>query len=110
MKIPNADRAVIAPEKLRDYLLNPLHRRGGPKAKLLVGLGYQAAECGQLEWDLRRQHLTHEVSAVTDSEYGVRFEIVAPIVTPSGTRIDFCSIWQIDHGSDVARLITLYPS
>jgi len=28
MWIPNADMAIIAPEKLRDYLLNPAHRRG----------------------------------------------------------------------------------
>ncbi len=110
MKIPNADRAIIAPEKLRDYLLNSLHRRGGPKARLLMSLGYRAEDCGQLERDLRLQHLTDEVTAVTHTEYGVRFEIVATIVTPSGARFDFCSVWQIDQGSDVPRLITLYPS
>jgi hypothetical protein len=109
MRIPNADRAVIAPEKLRGYLLNPLHRRGGPKARLLMSLGYRAEDCGQLEQDLRTQHLTSEVTAVTRTEYGVRFDIVATIVTPSGTQYDFCSIWQIDEGSDVPRLITLFP-
>ena len=31
MLIPNADKAIIAPEKLRDYLLNPAHRRGSAK-------------------------------------------------------------------------------
>ena len=35
MRIPNADRAIIAPEKLRFYLLNPSHRRGSAKARLL---------------------------------------------------------------------------
>jgi hypothetical protein len=110
MKVPNADRAVIAREKLRDYLLNPMHRRGGPKARLLISLGYHAEECDQLEQDLRSQHLTNEVTAVSQSEYGVRFEIVATIVTPSGAPYDFRSVWQIDEGSDVPRLITLYPS
>ncbi len=28
MKIPKADKAVIATDKLCDYLLNPAHRRG----------------------------------------------------------------------------------
>ncbi len=36
MKLTNADRAVIAPDKLTAYLLNVAHRRGGPKAKLLI--------------------------------------------------------------------------
>jgi hypothetical protein len=109
MRIPNADRAVIAPEKLRGYLLNPLHRRGGAKARLLMSLGYRAEDCGRLEQDLRTQHLTREVTAVTHTEYGVRFEIIATIVTPSGAHCDFCSVWQIDEGADVPRLITLYP-
>lgn len=109
MKIPRADRAIIAPEKLRDYLLNPLHRRGGPKARLLISLGYRPEDWAQLERDLRLQHLTREVTAVSRAEYGVRFEIVAPLLTPTGARVDFRSVWQIDQGSDVARLITLYP-
>ena len=53
MKIPNAEGAVIAPEKLRDYLLNPSHRRGGSKARLLVSLGYEGNEWERLESDLR---------------------------------------------------------
>ncbi len=28
MKLPNADRAVVEIEKLRDYCLNPVHPRG----------------------------------------------------------------------------------
>jgi len=110
MKIPNADRAIIAPEKLRDYLLNPLHRRGGTKAKLLIGLGYRGRDWQRLEDDLRQQHLANDVTAMTQTEYGVRFEIVAPVATPAGQRIVFCSVWQIDQGADVPRLITLYPS
>jgi hypothetical protein len=36
MKLPNSERAVIAPEKLVDYLLNIEHKRGGAKARLLL--------------------------------------------------------------------------
>ena len=41
--------------------------------------------------------------------YGQRFEIRAPLATPSGRRIVFQSVWQIDKGADLPRLITLYP-
>jgi hypothetical protein len=39
MKVPNADRAIIAQDKLCDYLLNVEHRKGATKARLLVAMG-----------------------------------------------------------------------
>ncbi len=109
MKIPNADDAVISREKLRDYLLNVGHRRGGAKARLLLSLGYQPEAWQVLEQDLRKQHLGEDVIATSRSDYGVRYEIVAPITTPSGRAVSFRSIWQIDAGTDAPRLITMYP-
>jgi len=38
--IPNRDRAIIESSKLTEYLLNPEHKRGGTKAKLLIQCGY----------------------------------------------------------------------
>ena len=32
MPFPDADRALVTEEKVRDYLLNPNHPVGGPKA------------------------------------------------------------------------------
>jgi len=109
MRIPNADRAIIAPEKLRDYLLNPAHRRGSAKARLLLACGYRADAWHALETDLRTQHLTVDFSVTKDNSYGRRFEVNAPLATPSGRRIVFQSVWQIDKGTDLPRLITLYP-
>jgi hypothetical protein len=36
MTVPNADRAIIAPEKITGYLLNVSHKRGGPKARSYI--------------------------------------------------------------------------
>lgn len=107
--IPNADRAVIARSKLEEYLLNPAHRRGASKARLLLAMGYRAAGWTQLESHLREQHLTVDVASTTQTDYGPRFEIVAPLQGPSGKRVVFRSIWQIDIGTDTPRLITMYP-
>jgi hypothetical protein len=109
MKIPNADRAVIAPDKLTAYLLNPNHKRGGPKARLLTSLGYSAAQPNVLDKALRDQHLTLDVETETSNAYGVMYEIVGPLNTPSGRTVRFRSAWQIDTGTDVPRLITMYP-
>jgi Domain of unknown function (DUF4926) len=109
VKLPNAGNAVIAQEKLRLYLLNAAHRRGGSKASVLLSLGYSIANWQQLEADIRAQHLTAEVELETESEYGDRYEIAAPLTGPNGRSILFRSIWQIDIGTDRPRLITMYP-
>ena len=109
MPIPNADRAIIAVEKLTAYLLNPLHKRGSAKARLLLSLGYRTDAPQVLESDLRAQHLPHDATRTSQNPYGVAYEIEVPIRTPSGRIVRFCSIWQIDTGSEVPRFITMYP-
>lgn len=109
MKLPNRDRAVIAPEKLVQYLLNTEHRRGGPKARVLAHFGYRADNWHQLESDIRRFHLDQEVEVVKQTLYGMRYEIRAPLQTPDSRPLMLRTIWQIDEGTDFPRLITLFP-
>ena len=109
MKVPNAERAVIASEKLCLYLLNQAHRRGGSKARLLLSMGYTAGDWQRLETDLRAQHLTANVKLQTTTDYGERYEVIAPLIGPNGRSIVFCSVWQIDIGTEYPRLITMYP-
>jgi hypothetical protein len=109
MTIPNAGRAIIASEKITGYLLNVSHKRGGPKARLLLSVGYQVNDPKRLESDLRMQHLSLDVTRTVENAYGVVYEIEGPIKTPSGRFVRFCSIWQLDTGSEVPRFITMYP-
>ena len=107
--IPNADQAVISPEKLRDYLLNLQHRRGSAKANLLLSMGYQRQRWQILEADLRQQHLQLDATAVSRNEYGECWMIQGPLTGPNGRTVEMRSIWQIDIHQTVARLITMYP-
>ncbi len=109
MKVPLADQAVIAQDKLCNYLLNVAHRRGASKARLLIAMGYRPDNWQRLEADIRAQHLTAEVHGVADTEYGRCYEIVAPLHGPAGRSVTFRSVWQIDTGKQVPRLITMYP-
>ena len=109
MTIPNAHRAIIAAEKLSWYLLNVSHKRGAAKARLLLGLGYQTGTPQVLDSDLRMQHLPLDITRTSENPYGVVFEIEGPIKTPGGKIVRFCSIWQVDTGTDVPRFITMYP-
>ena len=99
MTVPNADRAIVASEKLTGYLLNVSQKRGGPKARLLLSVGYRSDDPQSLESDLRTQHLSLHVTRTSKNAYGVVYEVEGPIRTPSGRTISFCSIWQIDTGT-----------
>lgn len=109
MKIPNSERAVIEPSKLTDYLLNPEHKRGGAKAKLLILFGYSQETWQRLETDIRESHLDADVDIVKETAYGTRYEVSAYLSTPVGRQLLVRTVWQIDKGTDFPRLITVIP-
>jgi hypothetical protein len=69
VKLPNAERAVVDPTKVRDYLLSPVHPVGRAKARFFTVLGFD-----QLTWiELRRALLAHahgEAEQVGGGAYG----------------------------------------
>jgi hypothetical protein len=108
MELPNRALAIIAQEKLIGYLLNTGHKRGGTKARLLEQFGYIVQNWRRLETDIRNG-LGAEVDVVRTTAYGTRYEICMTLQTPLGVPLTVRTIWQIDDGTDVPRLITLYP-
>jgi len=108
MQLPNRTLAVIAQDKLTDYLLNLRHKRGGSKARLLAQFGYTVQNWERLEADIRRG-LEAEVTRVRTTDYGRRYEIRMTLQPPSGEPFTIRTIWQIDIGTAFPRLITLYP-
>jgi len=68
--VPNADRAVIAPQKLTGYLLNMSHKRGTAKARLLLSFGYRPDSPQAFEADLRQQHLSLDVTRTSRNAWG----------------------------------------
>jgi len=106
--IPNAERAVIATEKADRLLAESVPGSAVPaKARLLLSLGYRTVAPEVLEVDLRTQHLALDVTRTSADDDGVVYEIEGPITTPGGRIARFCSIWQIDTGSEVPRFITM---
>jgi hypothetical protein len=109
MRLPNAESAVIPPEKLRDYLLAPDHPRGWTKAVAFGRLGFHKENWPLLEEALRSQHLVLNAVEVPGNQFGRKFEIVAPLTGPSGGTAIIKSVWIMPEG-DAPRLITAYPA
>jgi len=107
VKLPKREFAVIEPEKLTAYLLNLNHRRGGAKARLLLRFGYSLKDWQQLEADIRQYHLAADVTVIRETPYGTRYEIYTALQTPTNESLTVRTVWQIDNGQTVPRLITL---
>ena len=101
--------AVIAAEKLRDYILSPVHPDGWGKANYLAKLGYSQATWRRLAFDLRAQVLPRPARRARASPYGRKYEILAPLTGPNGKSAWIRTIWIIPNGQRRARLATLLP-
>jgi hypothetical protein len=107
--LPNADQAIIPPEKVRDYLLNQEHKENRGKGRVLAALGYTPSNWQRLERDLREQHLTKDAVRGRPTPGGQTYVIIALLQGPAGSA-NMKSIWQFDFGSEAPRLLSLYPA
>lgn len=67
--------AIAAEEKIRDYLLNPSHPVGGPKALWFASPGYTLDTWRDLAEDLSRLARERDFIA-KPSPFGVKYEVV----------------------------------
>jgi len=108
MRIPAADQALIAIEKLVDYLLNVDHPDGGTKARVFAHAGFSVERPEEFEQALREQHLTRDARPGKDSPFGNKYEITAFLKGPSG-EVLVTSVWMVRRGEVIPRLITVVP-
>ena len=109
MKLPNAENAWVQVAKARDYLLVPDHPDGGSKADFLLHFGFNREQWWILADALRIHGANHEVTSVTETPHGPIFTVDGTLNTPDGRNPQLRTVWIIDHGSDVPRLVSAYP-
>lgn len=108
MPFPDAEHAIVAEEKVRDYLLNPNHPVDGPKSKWFAFLGYTIDNWQDLVNDLWQLAGTVDDFVAKPSAFGVKYEVLGEIRRP-GHRLDAVHTVWIVEGNSVPRLITAYP-
>ena len=109
MRLPNADRAEIDPQKLHGYLLSPSHPIGRFKARFFAALGYSAERWREFEADLRSQHLTQDAEPSESMPEGQLFTIRAILKGPNERSALVLSVWFIAAAGGVPRFVTAYP-
>ena len=121
MKLPNADNTVVERDKIVTYLLNAGHPDNGGKAQFFEGLGFQRDRWETLVAALRKlaraatvtlYSTAGQASSGTRSpnrETLMRGTIVGKIESPSGRVAMVQTIWIVERGADMPRLVTAYP-
>ena len=109
MKLPGADKATVTREKIVGYLLNPAHPDNGGKAEFFNQLGFHRDQWEPLAVALKDLAVKGQVTGITESPHGKKYVIVGRIQSPVGKAPLVQSIWIVDKGLDIARLVTAYP-
>jgi hypothetical protein len=103
-----AKTAESVEKKLNDYLLNPDHAVGGPKAKWFEqALGFNRGNASELGSQIVFNPATAVETGVT--QYGTKYNQVISIVGANGKTIDVTFAW-IRNNDGIVRLVTAIPT
>jgi hypothetical protein len=109
MQLPNSDSAVVPRAKIVGYLLNPQHPDGSSKAKFFESLGFKVEEWQVLAGTLQQIALSYPVVKNVESSHGQKYFIDGAITSPNGGSAQVRTVWIVDQGEDIPRLVTAYP-
>jgi hypothetical protein len=108
MKLPNASRAVVEIEKLRDYCLSIYHPRGRHKARVFASaLGITADDAEELRQAILSAVSTEEANLTEHDEYGQRYTVDFTI-TRQRRQAEIRTSWIIRSGEENPRLTSCY--
>ena len=107
--MPNADRAVVAREKITEYLLSPTHPDGESKARFFTRFGFTTEHWEVFAEALCALCLENEVVETSETVHGIKHVIIGVIRTPDGRDPTIITVWQIDRGAEYPRFISAYP-
>jgi len=109
MKLQNYEQALVPREKIADYLLSDSHPRGSTKAVFFKRFGFTAEKWHVLAEALIEHVSSYDAVFVGATEYGLCYNVVGELRTPSGRSPVVLSAWFYDTGSWVPRFISAFP-
>jgi hypothetical protein len=98
--------AIIAPEKITEYLL--IHLPKDDKSEYLAKGGYTLDNWQQLEQDLRQQTLSIKAQPTLKTQYGQKYQITGSLNCPNGKVLQIKTIWIVSD--QTTQFVTLFPA
>lgn len=109
MDLPNKDRVIVEDEKVRDYLLNQAHPDGYSKAEFFSAKGFRQERWHELADALKRVARENAVAKFMISPHGQKYIVDGILRGPTDLTALVRTIWIVDTGRDMPRLVTAYP-
>lgn len=100
---------LISEAKVTDYLLNPAHAVGRSKAAFFERFGFSLDRHVELLEGLLAHPQANAVVDVAATAYGIKSVVQCSLDTPDGRNPCIRSVWFLETGSKLQRLVTAYP-
>ena len=110
MLLPNADQAVVALEKVTEYLLSHTHPTGKHKARFFVAIGFSPDIPSALQEALLNHARTHPVWNEEATPFGIKYIVEGALAAPNGSTPSVRVVWILESGSHAPRLVTAFPA
>lgn len=108
MPMPNAQAAVVAPEKLIGYILNPQHFRGKHKARVFASaLGFDLGNHPLFLAPLLEGARSGSAEIAQTTEHGTIYRVDFNASGPAG-QAGVRSLWLIRTAGGIPEFITCY--
>ena len=109
MELPNKELSSVSRRKITDYLLSENHLVGKSKARFFRSFGFDETNIVEFERGLIQVARTGIVFETTKTIYGQKYVIDGTLETPNGVGIRLRTVWIIETGEDIPRLVTAHP-
>ena len=101
--------AEVTDEKILEYLLAENHPAGRSKARFLMRLGFGEADPQALRDALLKIAQEGQVVAEVHSRFGTKYIVDGYLQGLAGSAW-VRTVWIVDRGTIVPRLVTAYPA
>ena len=108
-RLPNAEAAVVEPEKLVDYALNPEHALGRHKARVFLS----ALGIGRDDWEYLRDRILDAVPSATVAtvrvrRFGTLYDVPILVEGLNGQTHEVTTAWIVKPDDDRPKLVSTY--
>jgi hypothetical protein len=108
--MPSSEHALVPPNKIFRYLLDPTNPRSRGKPAIFFALGYTREEWYRLADDLCRLAQSDEIADIEVADTVQVDNIDSLLRGPNGLERWIRSIWQVNAGGRPPRFITAFPA
>lgn len=106
-RLPNAEVAIVEPEKLVDYALNPEHALGQHKARVFRS----ALGIGRGDWQYLRDRILEAVPSATVATvrvrtFGTLYDVLILVEGLNGQTHEVTTAWIVKRDDDRPKLVS----